>query len=538
MRHRPQLTKSILSKYMLTGQTNLYGLGSCCVVLMLLIIAVLCPLAPNKVEAESTSVSMQNSLPSTVSLAVQNGIDFDVTPTIAGGFGAGTAELVVSTSNSSGYSLYLKTENGESTLTNAKGDAITAISGERTSENFPKNTWGYALNQGTITPDATTTYKAVPTTATDPISDTTTASGNTTDTYTLAFGAKIATDLPSGEYVNNVIVSAIANPMELTSLNQLTYMQEMTKDICAASAEHEEKMLIDERDNNSYYVTKLKDGNCWMTQNLALDIDGTKVYGGQTQAGVPISYVDGTKALWSGSNGNGWAPNKTEASVPGLIAGGGQANNTRSWNLGKYVLSEPSGSSTGCTVKSGGNLGTTCTKFKDVSGSGWEPTWTAHDVNGVYMAYNEATSEYDPHYLVGNYYQYNTAVAGTGTAMSGDGNDATASICPDGVDGGWVLPLSKSSNDSASGSFKYLLNQYGATSTSVVQLPLAFVRSGMIEISWGQASNVNLSSYVRSRTSVSSTHAYVLLTPTGSLYPSFSDHRWLGFPVRCLFLGK
>lgn len=49
-------------------------------------------------------------------------------------------------------------------------------------------------------------------------------------------------------------------------------MQHMNSEICANTAEGTTKQLIDSRDGNSYWVAKMKDGNCWMTQNLALDI--------------------------------------------------------------------------------------------------------------------------------------------------------------------------------------------------------------------------------------------------------------------------
>ena len=65
------------------------------------------------------------------------------------------------------------------------------------------------------------------------------------------------------------------------SLSQITYMQEMTSDICANTAtpstETKEDTLtvtlIDQRDDKEYTVSKLADGNCWMTQNLRLGGD-------------------------------------------------------------------------------------------------------------------------------------------------------------------------------------------------------------------------------------------------------------------------
>lgn len=44
-------------------------------------------------------------------------------------------------------------------------------------------------------------------------------------------------------------------------------------DGCATLSEHQTATLIDIRDNNTYTVAKLRDGKCWMTQNLRLGDD-------------------------------------------------------------------------------------------------------------------------------------------------------------------------------------------------------------------------------------------------------------------------
>ena len=57
--------------------------------------------------------------------------------------------------------------------------------------------------------------------------------------------------------------------------NGITTMQQMTADICKNAKENDSAQLTDTRDNKKYWVTKLKDGNCWMTQNLAYNGGGT-----------------------------------------------------------------------------------------------------------------------------------------------------------------------------------------------------------------------------------------------------------------------
>ena len=55
-----------------------------------------------------------------------------------------------------------------------------------------------------------------------------------------------------------------------TSWDDLEIMQHMTPEICASAFVGETKQLIDWRDGKTYWVAKLADGNCWMTQNLEL----------------------------------------------------------------------------------------------------------------------------------------------------------------------------------------------------------------------------------------------------------------------------
>ena len=54
--------------------------------------------------------------------------------------------------------------------------------------------------------------------------------------------------------------------------NGIKTMQEMTPQICADAQENDTTMLEDARDGKMYWVAKLADGNCWMTQNLELDL--------------------------------------------------------------------------------------------------------------------------------------------------------------------------------------------------------------------------------------------------------------------------
>ena len=60
---------------------------------------------------------------------------------------------------------------------------------------------------------------------------------------------------------------------EPKTIGSIEYMQDITPEHCANSTEHQVATLKDKRDNNTYIVAKLKDGKCWMTQNLRLKLD-------------------------------------------------------------------------------------------------------------------------------------------------------------------------------------------------------------------------------------------------------------------------
>ena len=76
------------------------------------------------------------------------------------------------------------------------------------------------------------------------------------------------------------------------------------------------------------------------------------------------------------------------------------------------------------------------------------------------------------------------------------------------------------------------------STTNIIQLPLAFVRSGNVNLNYGQERIVGESGYGWSRTTSSSTDGRALwFNPTG-VHPSGSHHRWGGFPFRCLYPGN
>jgi hypothetical protein len=102
-------------------------------------------------------------------------------------------------------------------------------------------------------------------------------------------------------------------------------MQEMTTAICSASEIGETKQLRDVRDGKYYWVTKLKDNNCWMTQNLDLNL---------TTAGLTAATSDISSA-WNSSST--YPPVRYETSISTSTVSS-SITGTRSWDQGMYVI--------------------------------------------------------------------------------------------------------------------------------------------------------------------------------------------------------
>lgn len=220
--HQNWFKKSRLSHLSWLGVA---GVVSCFVVVLTFGIMIF-PSPPQLVNAEGftgeatqgsgsgTSTSVGINLPSTIA--------FDaVTPTASGATTTANENLIVATTNSASYSLYLYSSDGDSSLKSinpANTSTVDAINNGGvglTLSSLEPNTWGYSL--GTSEPTDTTTYSAVPTSNDTPIQTKDTSStASANDTYTLSFGAKVDTSIPSGTYTGTLTVAVVAEPALVT----------------------------------------------------------------------------------------------------------------------------------------------------------------------------------------------------------------------------------------------------------------------------------------------------------------------------------
>ena len=263
-------------------------------------------------------------------------------------------------------------------------------------------------------------------------------------------------------------------------------MQDMNSGICDATTYVDtaaETQLIDIRDNKTYYVTKLRDGHCWMTQNLALDLSTTK----------PLTSND---------------TDLNDNSLSGAYElGYTYENNILSWKPAN-------------TTKT----------FNGTSVSGWISSTTtpssARKTDGILTG----------HTTTGNYYNWSAAIASNDSNSLTDNNsNANNSICPK----NWRLP------NITDNEFTTLNNLYNNGSnfddTGLTISPLWFVRNGYINGSslfyydaggdyWSSTVyNNNVSYFLYIGTNVVNT-AFSL----GYHGSTFGDYKHGGRSIRCL----
>ena len=215
----------------------------------------------------------------------------------------------------------------------------------------------------------------------------------------------------------------------MTDGNKVYYaMQDMTTGICnqvGLYGEASQTQLVDIRDNNLYWIAKLADNNCWMTQNLDLYLIQNKTY---THADTDLGWSPNdfnVNASWTPTADLSWAQNKT---APYYVDPGDEYVYTSNSDADDTVYA---------TLSSCTNAGHTDCQ----------------------------------HYHIGNYYNWNAARA--------DGNDNT-SICP----AGWRLP-NLDSNEYGNLLVSYNIIQNNTSTTyltdgfnNIRKAPLYFIRAG------------------------------------------------------------
>ncbi|MBP5674878.1 hypothetical protein J6W91_00940 [Candidatus Saccharibacteria bacterium] len=462
-----------------------------------------------KTNAKSTREVMTEIVVSpVVSITLSpNNLNLHVTPTNDGAFQSEPLTALVNTNSNGGYELYFSSEDEATDMTNIDTsitDKITSnFSGTVTSTTMSANTWGYSLDD--------TDFLKIPTLSNQVLLRNIDRLPSESEKYNVVhFGTKVSTDLSAGFYSKSVRFSAIAhNNVDPRTVFDVQYMQDMSPLVCAntttpaASATNLDwdgthhgdtsyvprTTLIDKRDGKKYLISKLADGNCWMSQNLALDLTSGEQ--------VVISNNDGTTSYAT--------PNNTTQIAVG-VKWSKADNNWRSYHpqeLEAYYV--------GGITKSGAP-----------TGSGDEYLW-------------EST---------GNYYNWYAATGGTGTATMAAG-DATSSICPK----GWRLPTSagtKSFVNLFGTAYSLVVGTDSEPAGTAFRAdPLNFVLAGGYNYSkkiidhqeengfyWMSTSAPEYDDETGEVTNTDS--AYRMSSKTTYIKPQGTYHKGYGFPVRCV----
>ena len=241
--------------------------------------------------SESFTSKISTEINPVIAITSPEELSLELLPTPAGTFTSGSVDVDVSTNAFKGYELYLsakdtdtfmKSELNPSDTTNRISSSFT---GSVTSSTMAKNAWGYSLNS--------TDFSAVPAkTSAKKIKDITTLPTAPELKTTVHFGAKVDTTLDSGRYKADILFTAVAhpNPLKAQGIFLISNMQDMRPETCAINTTPNKTAtqldtngshhgdpnyvptvtLTDTRDNNTYTVSKLADGKCWMTQNLRI----------------------------------------------------------------------------------------------------------------------------------------------------------------------------------------------------------------------------------------------------------------------------
>ena len=278
----------------------------------------------------------------------------------------------------------------------------------------------------------------------------------------------------------STVASGITYMQDITSSNKATVLGNLTQDATY--------QIKDNRDNQTYCVSKLADGKLWLLDNLALDLTDSTVLNNMSESNTNASNT----TLGYLKNGGGTSSDKY--AITGVV----NWTDSPTYASG-YSYSDP-------LV----NLA-----YKDTVSS------NATDQAGDYK--------------IGGYYNYCAASAGSycygnGTREGTSTGNATEDICPK----GWRMPTGNTS-----GEYSALANAiYGSTGSTSDATAYANYRAALhLPLSgyFYSGSAYNQGSYGRwwSSTRYGNYGMYYLSANTGYIYPTSNSSRSGGNSVRC-----
>ena len=376
-----------------------------------------------------------------ISISAPDEVRVSLEPTQLGKFESQEVKVNIFTNAISGYELYFSSYDEDTNLKHVN-NAITrtipsSFSGELTPATMANNTWGYSLNN--------TSFKAVPKHSIQAkLKDLKTYPSGADLVQSVYLGVKANSEIPSGVYTKRLVFTALAheNPNNFFSIFR---MQDMTSALCDTAttplrtattfdtdgSHHGDPnyvptvTLTDTRDNNTYTVSKLADGKCWMTQNLRIagktitpaDSNVTTSYtipasspSGFIAHDTSNAYVDsdgglynwytatagtGTQSMSSGNTTNSICPKGWR------LPTGGSSGEFQTLYNNYNSLSALRSSPVNLTLS--GDVGNSTPYGRGSYGRYWSST--AHSSGNAYLIYLAASNVY-PAYNIGTYFGF------------------------------------------------------------------------------------------------------------------------------------
>ena len=470
--------------------------------------------------------------------------------------------ITATVSTNAGWGYYLSatanTSGGNTNLTHetSSTDVFTSLSSNAPDlPSMPDNTWGYSYCNNTTdcsnstnwisgdTGSAIAGYNGLPLDGNDSGATgvkllSTNSFSTSTSSIKFKIGAKAANTQAAGTYNGTVNFYAVTYRGPTTfddafaSAGKTKYlgyykMQDMTKSICDSVEVYDESgqtKLIDVRDNKTYWVTKLQDNNCWMTQNLDLSLTS----GVALTSDTTDLTTSGTAPYIVGYENTGgtisWTPQDWTSTSSATISATTRTPNGNRFDDWVNGTDEP-----------GDN------QYKDgyihplsANPGDWYETGTYfNSVNCNYLGVNCANFSTTPyasngtHGHVGNYYNWTAAIASNDSDGINSGSQQN-SVCPK----GWMLPVN--------GKYGTLNDIYNDAHTGAGEqgwdsglfgAPLYLIRAGDISGSLLHYSGYN--GLYWSSTVNSSARTRRLDFQSTNISPASSSYRYLGFSLRC-----
>ena len=391
--------------------------------------------------------------------------------------------VTISVSTNTAYGYYLTATAGTSStssdLVNSSNNTYKFISiatSADLSNLSTDNTWGYRTSSDNGT--TWSNYSGLPKDNNDngetgkALIETSTPA----DSRTLKFkiGAKASADQAAGTYTNIINFYAVAH----AAPEPAPTMQTMAIADCPTAAPLE---VTDARDGETYKVQQLADGNCWMLDNLRLDLTDSDVLNNTTASNT----------------------NASATSLGYLKNGGGTTSD-------QYPTAPLNNETWSSSSQNFYSVPMTISTYKDQTTT----------------SYGNGSGK------IGIYYNYCAASAGSycygnGTSAGTSSGNATEDLCP----AGWRMPTGGSSGEYNS-LYGYYNTTQTATNTASLQYNLSTPRSGYFYS--GSAVNQGSNGYFWSSTRYNDTSMYYLRVDSSSVYPAIDYSRLVGISLRCL----